>query len=111
MWGDGTPQREFTYVEDFADWILSSSEFLDKLPYVLNLGVGVDYSVYDYYKKVLNELELDIEIISKVTMPNGNRRKLMDSSIAKSYGWNPTTGIEDGLAKTIKWYINNRSEV
>jgi GDP-L-fucose synthase len=111
MWGDGTPRREFTYVDDFADWILSSSEFLDKLPHVLNLGIGVDYSVHDYYKKVLTELELEIEIISKVTMPNGNRRKLMNSSIAKSYGWNPTTGIKDGLAKTVKWYLNNRSEV
>ena len=111
MWGDGTPRREFTYVDDFADWILSSSEFLGKLPHVLNLGIGVDYSVHDYYKKVLTELELEIEIISKVTMPNGNRRKLMNSSIAKSYGWNPTTGIEDGLAKTVKWYLNNRSEV
>ena len=111
MWGDGSPQREFTYVEDFADWIEFSSNFLDRLPQILNLGIGVDYTVYDYYKKVLAELDLAIEIVPKVTMPNGNRRKLMDSSIAKSFGWNPTTGIEAGLAKTLEWYLNNRSGV
>jgi nucleoside-diphosphate-sugar epimerase len=111
MWGDGTPQREFTYVEDFADWILYSSKFLDKLPHILNVGVGVDYTVLDYYRKVLTELDLDIEIIPRITMPNGNRRKLMDSSLAKSLGWNPTTGIEVGIAKTVEWYLNHRSVV
>ena len=111
MWGDGTPQREFTYVEDFADWILFSSYFLDKLPHVLNVGIGVDYSVHDYYKKVLTTLKLDIKIVPNAIMPNGNRRKLMDSSLAKSFGWNPTTGIEVGIAKTVEWYLNHRSVV
>ena len=109
MWGDGTPKREFTYVDDFADWILSASYFLDKLPHVLNIGIGVDYSVHDYYKKVLSVLGLDLKIVSNIIMPNGNRRKLMDSSLAKSFGWNPTTGIELGIAKTVEWYLNHRS--
>ena len=111
MWGDGTPQREFTYVEDFADWILFSSYFLHKLPHFLNIGIGVDYSVHDYYKKVLATLELDIQIVPNTIMPNGNRRKLMDSSLAKSFGWNPTTGIEVGIAKTVEWYLKHRSVV
>lgn len=111
MWGDGSPQREFTYVEDFANWILSASYFLDKLPHILNIGVGVDYSVYDYYKKVLSILDLDIKIVPNMLMPNGNQRKLMDSSLAKSFGWNPTTGIELGIAKTVSWYLNDRSEI
>jgi len=108
MWGDGTPQREFTFVEDFANWILISSEFLNKLPHVLNVGIGVDYSVYDYYKKVLMALGLDIKIISNTKMPNGSKRKLMDSSLAKSFGWRPTTGIEEGIEKTVEWYLKNR---
>jgi GDP-L-fucose synthase len=108
MWGDGSPQREFTYVEDFADWILISSKFLDKLPYILNIGVGVDYTVHDFYKKVLAMLELDVKIVPNIIMPNGNHRKLMDSSLAKSFGWNPTTGIDEGIAKTIEWYLNHR---
>jgi len=108
MWGDGTPQREFTYVEDFANWILISSEFLNKLPHILNVGVGVDYTVYDYYKKVLMALGLNIKIVSNTKMPNGSKRKLMDSSLAKSFGWSPSTGIEEGIKKTIEWYRNNR---
>jgi GDP-L-fucose synthase len=108
MWGDGTPQREFTYVEDFANWILISSEFLNKLPYILNVGNGVDYSVYDYYKKVLMALGLNIKIVSNTKMPNGSKRKLMDSSLAKSFGWSPATGIEEGIEKTVEWYLKNR---
>ena len=108
MWGDGTPQREFTYVEDFANWILISSEFLNKLPHILNVGIGVDYSVYDYYKKVLMALGLNIKIISNTKMPNGSKRKLMDSSLAKSFGWSPTTDIEEGIEKTVEWYLKNR---
>ena len=53
MWGDGSPRREFTHVEDFAGWIFKSSAFLEQLPYVLNTGIGKDYSVMDFYKKVL----------------------------------------------------------
>jgi GDP-L-fucose synthase len=41
MWGDGTPKREFTHVTDFADWIFNSSLFLERLPFILNTGVGV----------------------------------------------------------------------
>jgi GDP-L-fucose synthase len=111
MWGDGKTRREFTYVEDFAKWILTSSKFLAELPHVLNVGIGIDYTVHDYYRMVLKALELNIRIVPNATMPEGNSRKLMDSSLAKSFGWNPITGIEDGILKTLEWYIDNRQAV
>ena len=108
MWGDGSPKREFTHVEDFAGWIFKSSTFLEQLPYVLNTGIGKDYSVMDFYKKVLTSLNLDISVTPNNDMPNGNYRKLMDSSIARDLGWNPKVDIDEGINSTIKWYLANR---
>lgn len=111
MWGNGKPRREFTYVDDFANWIAVSSKFLSKLPIVLNTGVGVDYSVKEYYEKVLETLDLDVEIVTNQNKPNGNMRKLMDSSIAKTFGWVAPTDIDVGIRKTIDWYLKNKEEI
>jgi len=107
MWGDGTPKREFTHVNDFADWIFDSSLFLERLPFILNTGAGQDYSVMDYYKKVLTTLNLDITVTSNLKMPNGNYRKLMDSTLARNFGWDPKINIDEGIKSTIKWYLEN----
>jgi len=108
MWGDGSPRREFTHVEDLAGWIFKSSAFLEQLPYILNTGIGKDYSVIDFYKKVLLALNLDVPITPNRDIPNGNYRKLMDSSIARDLGWDPKVDIDEGIDSTIKWYLANR---
>jgi GDP-L-fucose synthase len=108
MWGNGKPRREFTYVDDFANWIALSSKFLSQLPIVLNTGIGIDYSVREYYEKVLVALNLEVEITANPNKPSGNMRKLMDSSLAKEYGWLASTDIDTGIAKTIDWYLKNR---
>jgi GDP-L-fucose synthase len=108
MWGNGKPRREFTYVDDFANWIALSSKFLNQLPIMLNTGIGIDYSVKEFYEKVLVALDLDVEIVSNPNKPSGNMRKLMDSSLAKEYGWLAPTDIDTGIAKTIDWYLKNR---
>jgi GDP-L-fucose synthase len=108
MWGDGSPMREFTFVEDFSKWIFDTSNKLSNLPYVLNAGIGVDYSVREYYEKVLSIFGLKINIIPNLKVPNGNMKKLMDSSLAIRHGWNPKVNIDEGISKTIKWYLNNR---
>jgi GDP-L-fucose synthase len=108
MWGDGTPRREFTYVEDFAEWIGKSISKLSLLPQNLNLGLGIDYSVKDLYQFVLKDIEYETEIIPNLAKPNGNMRKLMDSTKAREFGWNPKTSIESGISQTVKWYLSNR---
>jgi GDP-L-fucose synthase len=108
MWGDGTPRREFTYVEDFAEWIGKSISNLSQLPQNLNLGLGIDYSVKDLYQFVLKDIGYETEIIPNLAKPNGNMRKLMDSTKAREFGWNPKTSIESGISQTVKWYLSNR---
>ena len=62
----------------------------------------------DFYKKVLTALNLDISITPNIGMPNGNYRKLLDSSIARDLGWDPKVDIDEGISSTIKWYLANR---
>jgi GDP-L-fucose synthase len=111
MWGDGSPKREFTYVTDFADWIFNSSKILNKLPHVLNTGIGEDYSVNEYYNKVLNTIGYSCEVVANKSKANGNMRKLMDSSLAIKFGWSPKVGIDEGIKKTIDWYLLNKVEI
>jgi GDP-L-fucose synthase len=111
MWGDGSPKREFTFVTDFADWIFKSSKILNKLPNVLNTGIGEDYSVIEYYNKVLNTIGYSCEVVANKSKANGNMRKLMDSSLAMKFGWNPKVGIDEGIKKTIDWYLINKVEI
>lgn len=110
MWGDGTPLREFTHVDDLSNWIVASSKFLENLPPLLNVGFGIDYSVRELYEKVLASLDWDAEIIPNLKVPNGNMRKLMDSTLARNFGWTPKISIEEGIKKTILWYDQNNSE-
>lgn len=111
MWGDGLPKREFTFVTDFADWIFNSSKILNKLPNVLNTGIGEDYSVIEYYNKVLNTIGYSCEVVANKSKANGNMRKLMDSSLAMKFGWSPKVGIDEGIKKTIDWYLINKVEI
>jgi GDP-L-fucose synthase len=107
MWGDGKPRREFTFVEDFSDWIATSINKLASLPQNLNLGIGTDHTVHEFYSMVLAAIDYQTEVIPNLDKPNGNMRKLMDSSKARAAGWNPKTSVEEGISETINWYLSN----
>jgi GDP-L-fucose synthase len=107
MWGSGIPRREFTFTPDFAGWSAASLSRLEEFPLVMNVGYGEDFSVYEFYQFVLKEMNLDLEIRPNLNMPSGNLRKLMDSSTARGFGWNPQTTISEGLKSTIDWYMEN----
>lgn len=105
MWGDGKVRREFTYVVDFANWIASSVSNLAKFPSLINVGCGTDYTVQEFYEIVMSELDFEAELVVDLSKPNGNLRKLMDSSIAKSLGWHPSTTINVGVHETHNWLL------
>lgn len=107
VWGSGKPKREFTFVEDFAEWIVNSLEFLKLLPITVNVGSGIDYTVEEYYKIVLKLLNYNVTLRFDSNYPDGVQRKLMDSSVARSFGWKAHTDIFTGLKKTIDWYVQN----
>lgn len=107
MWGDGSAKREFTFVDDVASFLVQSLERLKDFPDTLNVGAGVDHSVLDYYKLVSKAMNYEGEIQADLTKPTGMKRKLMDISQARGYGWAPQTSIESGIKKTVTWYEEN----
>ena len=109
IWGDGTSRREFTYVQDVADFILCAWNKAYEIPLKMNLGFGIDYSVQEYYEAVCQILQFNPNFCFDLSKPDGMKKKIMDSSLARDYGWNPKNSLEKGLAKTIEWYSQNVS--
>jgi len=109
MWGDGKVRREFTYVIDFAKWVGASISNLQNFPSLLNVGCGDDFTVQEFYEMVMRDLSFEGELVADLSKPNGNRRKLMDSSVARSLGWNPSTTISKGIVETNRWLLENRN--
>ena len=108
VWGDGSSKREFLYVDDFAEFVVNLIKSNLKFPDFLNVGFGTDFTVKQYYKRIINLVNPKIKMIFNKKYPAGIKRKLMDSSLAKKkYRWLPKTSLDKGLIKTIKYYEKN----
>jgi nucleoside-diphosphate-sugar epimerase len=107
MWGTGNVRREFTYVEDVAEFIVSKIFCFKDLPVTLNIGLGQDYSVIEYYQMVAQYAGYSGMINPDASRPEGMRQKLMNIEVAKKLGWNPTTNMTEAIAKTYDWYIDS----
>ena len=108
MWGDGKVRREFTYVIDFAKWVAASITHLQSFPSIVNVGCGEDFTVQEFYEIAMRELGFEGELVADISKPNGNLRKLMDSTTARQLGWKPSTTINQGIADTYRWLLENR---
>ena len=99
LWGNGKSKREIMYVDDLADAVIY---FVNKKPRhnLINIGRGKDMSIKDYAKKIMKIVNYEVPIKFDKTKPNGMRRKILDVSIAKSYGWKSTTSLNKGIKKT-----------
>lgn len=111
LWGDGSPTREFLYVEDAAEGILLAAERYDgSLP--VNLGTGEEISIQDLAGLIASEVRFDGQIQWDTTKPNGQPRRCLDVSRAKQlFGFQAHHGLRDGLKKTVQWFLANRSTV
>jgi GDP-L-fucose synthase len=104
VWGDGTARREFTYVEDIAGWLVSAAHSMDEWPEMLNVGAGVDHSVLDYYRAAAEVTGFEGGFRLQPDKPAGMHMKLMDSTEARAWGWNPSTTLEDGMKRAFAAY-------
>ena len=108
LWGDGTPTREFLYVEDAAEGILLAAEqYDDSRP--LNLGTGEEISIKNLAGMIATEVGFHGRILWDHTKPNGQPRRCLDvSRIKQTIGFQAMHSLRDGLKKTIQWYRVNR---
>jgi len=104
LWGDGSPTREFLYVEDAAEGILLATELYNKSDPV-NLGSSFEISLKDLAETICQETGYEGDIVWDTAMPNGQpRRKLDVRKAEKEFGFRSTTDFVDGLRRTIDWY-------
>ena len=104
LWGDGSPTREFLYVDDCAEGFVLAAERYDGAEPV-NLGTGIETSIRDLATVVAELTGFEGEIVWDPTMPNGQPRRSLDASRARElFGFEARTTLRDGLERTIAWY-------
>ena len=105
-WGDGTAMREFLYAGDMADAAIFFMENYSDSGHI-NTGTGTDITIKELAETIAKVVGYEGEIFWDTTKPNGNPRKLLDSSRANALGWKPKTSFEYGLTQTYRWYLQN----
>jgi GDP-L-fucose synthase len=104
LWGDGTPTREFLYVEDCVDGLLLAAKHYEGAEPV-NLGTGKEISIHDLAELVAELTGFQGEIVWDTSMPNGQPRRSLDASRARElFGFEARTPLREGLERTIAWY-------
>lgn len=114
LWGNGSPYREFLYVDDVADAIIylmntfnPTKEQNEQGDIIFNIGTGVDITIKDLADVMKKIIRYEGEIIWDTSKPNGTPRKLMDVSKINKIWWKCKIQIEDGIKKTYEWFLQN----
>ena len=107
-WGTGLPTREFLYVEDAAEGVLLATERFNKSNPV-NLGSGFEISIRDLVDLIARLTGFKGKVVWDASKPDGQPRRTLNTSLAqREFGFKATVGFEDGLRRTIDWYLGNR---
>jgi GDP-L-fucose synthase len=110
-WGDGSPTREFLYVEDAADGILTATEKYNASDPV-NLGSGYEISIKDLTELVIRLTGFQGKLVWDTEKPNGQPRRGLDTSRAwERFGWRAQMPFEEGMKRTIEWFKANRDKI
>tara|TARA_B100000003_G_scaffold86438_2_gene77429 strand:+ start:191 stop:1117 length:927 start_codon:yes stop_codon:yes gene_type:complete len=108
VWGDGTPLREFLYVDDLSNAIKFVIEN-DINEDLLNIGFGEEISIKELALKIKKIINFTGDIEFDKTKPNGNPRKLLDTTLIRNYGWQPEFSLDKGLELSFNWFTQNLS--
>jgi GDP-L-fucose synthase len=105
-WGDGSPMREFLYVDDLAEACRVCMERYDGAEH-LNVGTGRDVTIKKLTEKIAKVIGYSGEIRWDTSKPNGTPRKFLNVDKIKSLGWEPTVGLYEGISRSYEWYKEN----
>jgi GDP-L-fucose synthase len=104
LWGDGSPTREFLYVDDCADALLLASDHYDDAEPV-NVGTGTETSIRELAELIADVTGFTGEIRWDTSMPNGQPRRSLDASkAARLFGFRASVGLREGIERTVAWY-------
>jgi GDP-L-fucose synthase len=108
VWGDGSPTREFLYVEDAADGIVTAAEGYNEADPV-NLGSGFEISIRELAEMITRLVGFKGDLVWETDKPNGQPRRGLDVRRAKErFGWQARVPFEEGIRLTIDWYRRER---
>lgn len=105
--GDGTPTREFICSDDMADACLFLMNNYDSSE-IINVGTGVDVTIKELAETIKEKIGFTGEIEWDTTKPNGTPLRKLCNEKLKSLGWKPSISLNQGIEKTINWYLENR---
>lgn len=104
LWGDGSPSRDFLYVDDAAEGIILAAEEYNNQEHI-NLGTSEEITIKELIEKIQKIMNVDLEIEWELEKPNGQPRRCVSFEKAKNeIGFSPKINLEEGLRKTINWY-------
>jgi GDP-L-fucose synthase len=107
LWGSGVPLREFTHVDDFAKAVLVCMDKYDDSQQI-NVGSGHEVSIKVLATMIAKAIGFNGEIIWDSSKPDGTMRKVLDSSKITKLGWKPLISLDQGIASTVEWYLQNK---
>jgi GDP-L-fucose synthase len=103
VWGDGTPTRDFLYVDDLAHGILLAGERLQAAEFV-NITSGREIAIGDLVHLIARLCGFNRRIVFDTSQPGGDRRRVASAERARALGFAPRVSLQDGLQRTIDWY-------
>ena len=110
LWGSGTPMREFLHVDDLANAVIFALE--NELPeHLYNVGTSSDVTIKELAETIQTQVGHKGQINWDKSKPDGTPRKLMDSSKMNQLGWHANYNLEQGIANTYSWFIENQSNI
>lgn len=109
-WGTGSASREFLYVDDAADAILRAAEVMDE-PTPINIGASFEITIKDLVELIVKLTGFEGRVEWDSTKPDGQPRRCLDTERAKKLlGWQAQVGFEEGLRRTIDWFVKHRND-
>lgn len=106
VWGDGSQIRDLIFSEDVARGMLHVAKLEETRP--VNLGSGNGYSIKELVEVIVSNVEKKPEVVWDTTKPTGDKKRVLDTSRARSLLWSPKVSLEEGINKTMEWYRQNK---
>jgi len=110
IWGTGEVRREFMYSKDVARFMEFTIQNWTKIPNIINLGLGYDYTVKKYYEIVAKTLHWNGSFSFDKSMPDGMKNKLMNIDFLKKLNWEASYSLEKGITETYEYYKKNKHQ-
>lgn len=110
IWGDGSARREFMFAGDLADAVLLAISNFEVVPDLMNLGLGFDHTINEYYEAVAKVVGWNGRFVHDLSKPVGMKQKLVSVDRQNKWGWSASTSLEEGISKAYDYYLKVSNE-